>query len=123
MPTTEVLFYKDDDGRIPILDWLDGLSERTRFKCLSHISLLEDFGHELRRPQSDYLRDDIYELRPSVGRVNYRMLYFFSGRNLVVISHGVVKKRKVPHKEIELAIERKLRFENDPETHSFRGGY
>jgi hypothetical protein len=48
--------------------------------------MLEQQGHELRRPIADFLRDGIYELRPSVQGVNYRILYFFSGRNVVVVS-------------------------------------
>ena len=37
------------------------------------------FGHELRRPKADFLRDGIYELRAREGRANYRVLYFFHG--------------------------------------------
>ena len=28
MPATEVLFYQDDDGSVPVLDWLHALRER-----------------------------------------------------------------------------------------------
>ena len=52
-------------------------------------------------------------------RVNYRMLYFFQGRTAVVISHGLVKERVVPPKEIERAIERKEKFERNPDKHSY----
>lgn len=64
-------------------------------------------GHALRRPEADYLRDGIYELRASYQGVHYRMLYFFSGRNAVVISHGFSKQREVPESEIKRAIMRK----------------
>jgi len=32
-----------------------------------------------------FLKDGIYELRVRKGRVNYRTLYFFHGRNLAVL--------------------------------------
>ena len=77
-------------------------------------------GHELRRPEADLLRDGIYELRVGLSGVNYRMLYFFYGNKAVVISHGLTKERIVPPKEIDLALERKNRFESDPEGHSYQ---
>ena len=62
---------------------------------------------------------DIYELRVRHQRVNYRMLYFFHGRIAVVISHGLVKEQVVPPKEIDRAVERKEKFERDPDKHSY----
>ncbi|MBM3811173.1 MAG: hypothetical protein FJW20_06005 [Acidimicrobiia bacterium] len=55
----------------------------------------------------DCLRDEIYELRASYRGVHYRMLYFFHGRRAVVVSHGIVKERAVPSREMDLAIRRK----------------
>jgi hypothetical protein len=48
------------------------------------------------------------------------MLYFFAGRSFVVISHGIVKERRVPPIEIERAIDRKKRFGANPGRHTFR---
>lgn len=90
---------------------------------------LEDFGHELRRPIADYLRDGIYELRPSYQGVNYRMLYFFPKADkskranppkIVVVSHGLTKESEVPDVEIDRAIERKKMFEAHPKRHTFK---
>ena len=77
-------------------------------------------GHELRRPIADILRDGIYELRPSYQGVNYRILYFFSGKNIVVISHGLSKKAEVPAIEIDRAIERKNKYEANPKVHGVK---
>jgi hypothetical protein len=80
VPTTEVFFFKDADGSVPVLEWLDSIrarDERAFKKCFGLIRLLEQFGHELRRPRADMLRDGVYELRTKVGNVNYRILYGF----------------------------------------------
>jgi phage-related protein len=77
-------------------------------------------GHELRRPEADFLRDGIYELRATLQSVNYRVLYFFHGREAVILSHGLVKERAVPPLEIERAIMRKRRFEANPRLHTYR---
>jgi hypothetical protein len=62
-------------------------------KCLARLLRLEELGHELRRPEGDYLRDDIYELRASLHGVHYRMLYFFHGTTAAIVSHGLIKER------------------------------
>jgi len=77
---TEVVFYREEDGTVPLVEWLDSSSPKVQNKCLIRLERLEELGHELRRPEADYLRDDIYELRVSYQGINYRMLYFFHGR-------------------------------------------
>ena len=120
MPEVQAVFFKEEDGSVPMSEWLDGLLPKVQDKCAARIRRLIDLGHELRRPEADYLRDGIYELSVRYRSLNYRMLYFFHGTQVVVISHGLVKERQVPPKEIDRAIGRKKRFESDPETHTFR---
>lgn len=45
------------------------------------------------------------------------MLYFFFGSMAVVISHGLAKKGRVSANEIDRAVERKKKFEDNPERH------
>jgi len=99
MPITRVLFYQDADGRSPVVEWLEELRtmDQVAFaKCAAVIERLEEAGHELRRPTADLLRDGVYELRARKGRVNYRLLYFFHGRNVAIVAHGLTKKAAVP---------------------------
>lgn len=98
-----VVFYRDDDGTCPLLEWLDSLPRKAQDKCVVRIERLKELGHELRRPEADYLRDSIYELRAKHSGTNYRILYFFHERTAVVLSHGIMKQAaEVPPKEIEL---------------------
>lgn len=76
-------------------------------------------GHELRRPEADFLRAGIYELRVSIGGVPHRILYFFHGAIAAVVSHGLVKEREAPRKEIDYVIERKMRFQANPAQHTY----
>jgi len=118
MPRTPVIFYRDDDGSVPVLDWLRELPAKAQDKCRVRLERLHELGHELRRPEADYLRDGIYELRVRLGTVNYRMLYFFHGQTAAVVSHGLAKEASVPPREIELARFRRLNFLAAPERHS-----
>ncbi len=119
MPETDVILFPEADGFCSLLHWLDGLPRKVQDKCIVRVERLAVMGHELRRPEADYLRDDIYELRASHHRIHYRVLYFFHGK-VAVISHGLIKEKQVPVREIELAIMRKMMFANDPETHTYR---
>jgi phage-related protein len=119
MPGTAVIFYQESLNEVPVLDWLDGLPSKAQDKCRVRLERLRDLGHELRRPEADYLRDGIYELRVGLSGTNYRILYFFYGRVAAVLAHGLTKEREVPPREIEEAVRRKQRFEADPKRHTF----
>jgi hypothetical protein len=119
MPQSELIFYKEGET-ILFDEWLKALPVKVQAKCLTVVSMLRSQGHELRRPIADILRDGIYELRPSYQGVNYRILYFFSGKNIVVISHGLSKKAEVPAIEIDRAIERKNKYEANPKVHGVK---
>jgi phage-related protein len=87
--------------------------------CVAAIERLADFGHELRRPAADLLRDGIYELRIRKGRVNYRILYFFHRRGLAILGHAITKEDVVPAAEIERCILRRTAFESYPGGHTY----
>lgn len=120
MPATRVHFYAEANGISPVLEWLDRLARRDprAFEaCRARVVLLAALGHELRRPHADLLRDGIYELRARVGSVNYRLLYFFHGRDVAIVAHGLTKEAEAPRGDIEKAIERKAAYERAPARH------
>jgi phage-related protein len=118
MPKIDVVMFIEDDGTVPLLNWLDSLPEKAQDKCIARIERLSAMGYELRRPEADYLRDGIYELRVALQGIQYRILYFFLEKQ-VVMSHGLIKESKVPSKEIDLAIERKVRFSKSSLIHAY----
>lgn len=123
MPTTSILFYQESAGDVPVFEWLQELKRKNMkgfLSCAARIDRLSTYGHELRRPVADYLRDGIYELRAKHRNVQYRIFYYFEGQNVVVLSHAIVKKTSaVPKKDIDLAIKRKETFERDPKQHTY----
>jgi phage-related protein len=124
MPATHVVFYQEKPGDAPVIDWLTELNEtnpRAFDKCRAAIARLALLGHELRRPEADYLRDGIYEMRVRLGSVNYRLLYFFHGRTVSVVAHGLTKEAAIPAGDIKQAINRKTAFTANPAAHTFTG--
>ncbi len=106
-----------------MVDWLRKLRRENRKAhalCVARIRLLAELGHELRRPHADYLRDGIHELRTRTGRVHYRVLYFFHGRDVAVLAHALTKEGAVPDADIERAIQRRSRYESDPQRHRYK---
>lgn len=97
---------------------MEELPSPAREKRMQRILALSTQGYELGMPLSKPLRDGIYELRTKVGKVNYRILYFFHGRNVAVVSHGFTKEKKVPPKEIDRAIKNRALVLKDLEAHT-----
>jgi phage-related protein len=118
MPPTRVVIYCEQEDPVSFLDWMDSLPVKAQDKCRVRLERLGELGHELRRPEADYLRDGVYELRASLQGVNYRVLYFFHGKAMAVLSHGLTIERAVPPKKIDRAVERKKKFESDPKRHT-----
>ena len=122
MLRTHVAFYQEAAGEPPVVNWLRELlrtNERAWSNCRARIELLAQSGHELRRPAADYLRDGIYELRAKQGHVQYRLLYFFHGRQVAILAHSLTKEDKIPDVDIERAIKRKKLFEANPKEHTY----
>lgn len=120
MATTGIQVFKNEDGTCPFLDWFFWLQDRNRrafAACIARIRLLREHGHELDRPHSGYLGRQVHELRWNIGHVNYRVLYFFHGLDVVVLSHGITKEGKVPKAEIDAASRRLEKVEGDELTH------
>jgi hypothetical protein len=121
MPRTDVYFYQEANGEVPVWQWLTALAKQDRkafAKCAAKIKRLEDRGHELGRPEADYLEDDIYELRTKKGHVNYCILYFFHGQNVALLCHALTKERAIPPADLARAKARKTAFEKEPATHT-----
>jgi len=119
MPRTLVLIYQEAEGSVPLLEWLDGLPDKAQDKITARVELLAERGHELRRPHCDYLEQGVYELRVRLGHVQYRILYGFVGRNVVLLSHGCTKEDAVPKSEITRALRNLAAYKSAPAKHTY----
>ena len=119
----ESSLFREEDGTVPLLTWLDTLPEKARDKCVTRIEPLAELGYELRRPEADYIGRNIYELRVRHLGIRYRLLYFFHGDQAAVITHGFTKNQSsVPTRQIEVAIKRRAWFLSNPEKHTHQEG-
>ena len=106
----ELVFYETRFGRAPALEFLRRQPKPVRAEAGWMLEQLQKSGDNMGRPGAAYLDDGISELRLQVERNEYRLLFFFSGQQIVVVTHGFSKKtQRVPKAEIERA--RELRAE------------
>lgn len=105
----EVRFYATESGDSPIEEFLDSLTGKQAQKVVWVLKLVEDLESVPRQ----YLKkmvgtDDIWEVRIQVGNNIFRLLGFFDGNQLMILTNGFAKKtQKKPRREIALAEQRK----------------
>lgn len=115
----EAIFYQEEDGTCPVLEFFDGLPAKALQAAYGRIALLKEHGHSLHRPYAENLGHGLYELRWHLGRVQYRILYFFHGQTAVVLSHALTKETEIPKADLQRALCRKSLFEHDPKKHTY----
>ena len=99
-----VLFYYDEKNYQPVRSFLESLAPKSQQKAAAWIGLLEEQGPFLRRPYADKVAEKLYELRIRFSADNIRIIYFFYGRDKIVLLHAFRKKTKaLPANEILIA--------------------
>lgn len=104
--------YEKANGDVPIEMFLDSLPLKLREKTMRSLSVLEEFGTQLRGDSTRCLRDGIFELRSRFGSDITRIMYFFVAGKTIVLTHGFIKKSQKTPRE---AIRRALRYKKDGE--------
>lgn len=104
----ELDFYKKENGKVPVQDFLYSLEPKLRAKAFRDIELLKEFGRELGAPYVKSIKGNankgLYELRIKFSNDIARVFYFIYHNNKCILLHGFVKKSmKTPLKEIERA--------------------
>jgi phage-related protein len=102
-------FYKTVQGASPVEEFLDTLDDSQVKKVLWVLKLVREQNPV---PASYFCKmvntDDIWEVRVQFGGNIFRLLGFFDGSNLIILTHGFQKKtQKTPKQEIKLAESRK----------------
>ncbi len=107
-----ISFYRTASGKCPVKEHLDSLTDAQATKIAWVLKLIR----ELDQIPSKYFKklvktDDIWEVRVDVGRNIFRLLGFFHGRELIILTNSFQKKsQKTPLKEIRLAEKRKKEY-------------
>ena len=105
--------YYNENGREPILEFLQSLSDKEQAKILREIDLLEEFGLALGMPHIRKMRgtQDLWELRVKHSSNQFRIFFFYFVDGQFVLLHGIRKKSdKTPMRDLRLAEARRQRY-------------
>lgn len=116
----EIVFYKKSDGTSLIKTFLDQLPVKLKTKAYGALTLLEDYGNEIREPYSKHIRNGLFELRISFSSDTIRIFYFFdTDRKIVVISGYIKKDDKLKNSLVKSALQmmQQYRLKKKGEVH------
>lgn len=103
-----VCIYKKDNGEEPLKDFINSLPKKHQAKALWEISLLNEFGTNLKEPYAKSIAGESYkglwELRIKFSSDISRIFYFMPVGDTFILLHGFLKKTdKIPTVELEKA--------------------
>ena len=108
----EIIFYETASGQKPIEEFIDKFAAKQAQKVAWVLKLVED----LARVPTQYFKklvntDELWEIRVRAGSNIFRLIRFFDGSSLVVLTHAFQKKtQKTPKADIKKAEQRKNEY-------------
>jgi phage-related protein len=101
----EIILYTSEDGKSPVRDFLDTLPDKVFRKVAWILRLISERevvpGHYFKKLSGT---EDIWECRIMFDKTSYRILCFYSGHSIIVLTNGFIKKsQKTPLNEIAKA--------------------
>ena len=107
-----VNFYRLLNGKSPVEEFLDSLTGKQAQKVLWVLQLIEELDVIPRQYFKKLVDSEgIWEVRIQFGNDIFRLLGFFDGGTLLILTNGFAKKtQKTPPQEIALAVRRKEEY-------------
>ena len=107
-----VNFYRLLNGNSPVEEFLDSLTGKQAQKVLWVLQLIEELDVIPRQYFKKLVDSEgIWEVRIQFGNDIFRLLGFFNGGTLLILTNGFAKKtQKTPPQEIALAVRRKEEY-------------
>lgn len=103
----EIHFYRDRNGKEPVLEYLRELSRKkdkdSRIKANKindYIEVLSQYGTQAGEPYIKHLDGDIWELRPLRNRI---LFVAWVNGSFVLLHHFMKQTQKTPAREIDKA--------------------
>ena len=105
----KINFFTTESGNKPVQEFLDSLSDKQAEKILWVLRLIREYEKVPRQYLKKMINTDgLWEIRTVQSGNAFRLLGFFDGNELIVLTNGFQKKtQKTPKKEIVLAQKRK----------------
>jgi len=100
------VFYRSDQGREPVRDWLKDLSLEDRKTIGEDVKDVE-FAWPIGMPLVRSMGNGLWEERSSLRGGRIARILFCTDEEHMILLHGFIKKtQKTPKREIDLALKR-----------------
>jgi phage-related protein len=111
-----VSFFQSDNGKMPVRDWLLGLSAKDKKNIGEDIKTVE-LGWPVGMPVAKPLGDKLFEVRSVLINGDQARIIFTIYKSSMILLHGFIKKsKKTPKRDLELAKNRMRKFLQDPKA-------
>lgn len=101
-------FFESGAGRVPVRDWLLGLTPEDR-KAIGDDIRTAEFGWPIGMPLCRAIKGHkgLWEIRSRLEGGRIARVFFCAHKGSMVLLHGFVKKsQKTPPKELDVAVKR-----------------
>lgn len=104
----EINFYKSESGKSPVEELLDNLTAKQAKKVVWVLNMVEE---RVNVPSKYFKKmvntDNLWEVRVNLGSNIFRILCFFDGFEIIILTHAFQKKtQKTPRQAIKIAEKR-----------------
>ncbi|MCF6248585.1 MAG: type II toxin-antitoxin system RelE/ParE family toxin [Desulfobacula sp.] len=104
----EINFYRSESGKSPVEEFLDNLTAKQAKKVVWVLNIVEE---HINVPSKYFKKmvntDNLWEVRINFGSNIFRILCFFDGSEIIILTHAFQKKtQKTPRQAIKIAEKR-----------------
>jgi phage-related protein len=104
----EINFYRSESGKSPVEEFLDNLTAKQAKKVVWVLNMVEE---HINVPSKYFKKmvntDNLWEVRVNLGSNIFRILCFFDGSEIIILTHAFQKKtQKTPRQAIKIAEKR-----------------
>lgn len=110
----KIEYFKDKNNACPTQSFIDSLPHKAKSKVFCIFELVEELPKLSSNLFKKLKNTELWEIRVNFDKKAYRFFCFFHEGNLLIITHGIIKKsQKTPAKEIKRAQELRKDFLKD----------
>ena len=105
-----VFFFQNDNGKMPVHDWLAGLSKKNK-KIIGEDIKTVELGWPVGMPVAKSIGNKLYEVRSVLKNGDQSRVIFTIYKNQMILLHGFIKKtQKIRKQDLNLAKSRMKKF-------------
>ncbi|MBF0275636.1 MAG: type II toxin-antitoxin system RelE/ParE family toxin [Nitrospinae bacterium] len=109
----KIYFYEDEEGKCPLDDFFNGISDKVNSRILLYLRHLAENEGKMEGIAFRKLHSyPLEEIRVKESKNLHRVILKVRFKKSVIVLHGFTKKegQKTPRKELEIAYKRYLEF-------------